>query len=101
MILNPVSPILKQTTNIKIHPEAVHAAASGYFSFGKYVLYNPLFLIRCFKLFGKYNNLLVRLFQFNSVVFQLVKQGKCFLFRKVGMKFFHRLVIQYAYAPEL
>ena len=37
MILNPVSPILKQTTNIKIHPEAIHAAASGYFSFGKYV----------------------------------------------------------------
>ncbi|EXY95653.1 hypothetical protein M081_2207, partial [Bacteroides fragilis str. 3998 T(B) 4] len=27
----------KQTTNIKIYPEAVHAAASGYFSFGKYV----------------------------------------------------------------
>ena len=63
--------------------------------------YYSLFLIRCFKLFGKRNNLLVCLYQFNSVLFQIVKQDKCFLFRKIGMKFFHRLVIQYAYAPEL
>ena len=24
---------------------------------------------------------------------EFVKQGKCFLFRKIGMEFFHRLVI--------
>lgn len=63
--------------------------------------YYPFFPIRCFKLFGKRNNLLVRLYQFNSVLFQFIKQGKCFLFRKIGMEFFHCLVIQYAYAPEL
>ena len=44
---------------------------------------------------------MVRLYQFNSVLFQLVKQGKCFLFRKIRMEFFHRLVIKYAYASEL
>ena len=38
--------------------------------------YYPLFLIRCFKPFGKRNNLLVSLYQFNSVLFQFVKQGK-------------------------
>ena len=36
--------------------------------------YYPLFLIRCFKLFGKRNNLLVRPYQFNSVLFQFVEQ---------------------------
>ena len=45
--------------------------------------YYPLFLIRCFKLFGKRNNLLVRLYQFNSVLFQFVKQSKCFLSAKL------------------
>ena len=29
----PVSLILKQTTKIRIHPEAVHVAVSGYFFF--------------------------------------------------------------------
>lgn len=79
--------------------------SSGMFFFWQVCIYFLLILflfpIRCFKLFGKRNNLLVRLYQFNSVSFQFVKQGKCFLFRKIGMEFFHRLVIQYAYAPEL
>ena len=52
-------------------------------------------------MFGKCNNLLIRFHQFDSTLFQFVKQSNCFLFRKIGMKFFHRLVIQYAYAPEL
>jgi hypothetical protein len=43
----------------------------------------------------------IGLYQFNGALFQSVKQRKCFPFRKIGMQFFHRLIVIVGYLPEL